>query len=82
MVGNLERVPLRDVWPHEAKDFTTWLEHNIDVLNEVTDLTCVNSRPNLTTHVRVMFTTHVRVMFTTHVHVMFTTHVHYALTMW
>jgi len=29
----------------------------------------VNSRPNLTTHVHVMFTTHVHVMFTTHVHV-------------
>jgi hypothetical protein len=30
---------------------------------------CVNSRPNLATHVRVMFTTHVHVMFTTRVHV-------------
>ena len=39
----------------------------------------VNSRPNLTTHVHVMFTTHVHVMFTTHVHVMFTTHVHVGL---
>jgi len=29
------------------------------------ELVYVNSRPNLTTHVRVMFTTHVHVMFTT-----------------
>ena len=25
---------IRDVWPHEAHDFTTWLEQNIDVLND------------------------------------------------
>ena len=48
----------------------------------VVGVSCVNSRPNLTTHVRVMFTTHVHVMFTTHVHVMFTTQVHYVLTTW
>ncbi|MYB06446.1 MAG: hypothetical protein F4Y24_08835 [Gemmatimonadetes bacterium] len=29
---------LRDVWRHEALDFTKWLEENIDVLNEATDL--------------------------------------------
>jgi hypothetical protein len=27
-------VPLREVWPHEARDFTIWLEENIDLLNE------------------------------------------------
>lgn len=32
-IGNLQRVDLRDVWPHEARDFTPWLEENIDVLN-------------------------------------------------
>ena len=29
---------LREVWTHEAKDFTTWLEDNIDVLAEVVGL--------------------------------------------
>jgi len=38
MVGKIERVPLRKVWPNEATDFTTWLEENIDVLNESLDL--------------------------------------------
>ena len=37
MVGKIKRVSLREVWKHEAKDFTTWLEENIDVLNEVID---------------------------------------------
>ena len=36
-IGKLTRVPLRTVWKHEAHDFTTWLEENIDVLNEVLD---------------------------------------------
>lgn len=34
-IGRLERLPLRDVWPHEALDFTTWLEKNPEVLEEV-----------------------------------------------
>jgi len=34
MIGKLKRVPLRDVWKHEALDFTRWLEENIDVMNE------------------------------------------------
>ena len=33
-IGRLRRLNLRDVWPHEAHDFTTWLEENIDLLNE------------------------------------------------
>jgi|TARA_B100002003_G_scaffold229225_2_gene238349 hypothetical protein len=41
-IGKLKRVSLREVWQHEAKDFTTWLENNIDVLNEVVDIT-INS---------------------------------------
>ena len=32
-IGSLQRVDLRDVWPHEARDFTPWLAENIDVLN-------------------------------------------------
>ncbi len=37
-IGRVERVPLSEVWPDEARDFTTWLERNIDVLNEVLDI--------------------------------------------
>ena len=38
MIGKINRVPLRDVWKHEALDFTKWLQDNIDVLNDVLDL--------------------------------------------
>ncbi len=41
-IGRIERVPLREVWRHEAYDFTQWLQNNIDVLNETTNLTLVN----------------------------------------
>lgn len=33
-IGKIERLALRQVWRHEALDFTTWLEHNTDVLSE------------------------------------------------
>ena len=36
-IGRITRVALRDVWKHEAADFTTWLVDNIDVLNDVLD---------------------------------------------
>jgi hypothetical protein len=41
-VGRLRRVGLREVWPHEAIDFTKWLADNLDVLNEVLSLTLQN----------------------------------------
>lgn len=41
-IGKIERVPLRDVWRHEAHNLTTWLEENIDVLNDVLDLDLTN----------------------------------------
>lgn len=34
MIGTLESIELREVWKHEAKDFTTWLFHNLDILSE------------------------------------------------
>lgn len=34
MIGKIQRIRLREVWRHEAADFTTWLEENIDVLNQ------------------------------------------------
>ena len=33
-IGKLTRVPLREVWKHEALDFTRWLEQNLDVIND------------------------------------------------
>jgi len=33
-VGKLKRIPLREVWPHEALDFTFWLQNNIEIVNE------------------------------------------------
>jgi hypothetical protein len=41
-IGKLRRVPLREVWKHEAHDFTQWLQDNIDVLNTALDLNLVN----------------------------------------
>jgi len=38
MIGKLERVSLREVWRHEAYDFTQWLQENIGVLNDVLGL--------------------------------------------
>lgn len=38
MIGRIQRVGLREVWSHEALDFTTWLEENVDVLAEATGL--------------------------------------------
>lgn len=33
-ISRLEFVPLREVWPHEAQDFTPWLLKNPEVLSE------------------------------------------------
>jgi len=38
VIGRIERVDLREVWPHEALDFTRWLQENLDVLNDVIDI--------------------------------------------
>jgi hypothetical protein len=38
MIGKIVRLPLREVWKHEALDFTTWLVENIDVLSDALDL--------------------------------------------
>lgn len=34
MIGKIEKVNLREVWKNEAKDFTSWLFDNIEVLGE------------------------------------------------
>lgn len=41
-IGKLERVALREVWKHEAYDFTQWLQINIDTLNEALDINLVS----------------------------------------
>lgn len=41
-IARLERVSLREVWKHEANDFTQWLQNNIDILNEALDINLVN----------------------------------------
>ena len=42
-VGRIVRVPLRDVWPHEALGLTTWLEGNIDVINDAIGIELTNA---------------------------------------
>ena len=37
-VARSRRVPLREVWPHEARDFTGWLADNLDYLEEIIGL--------------------------------------------
>ncbi|QYK49251.1 MAG: DUF4268 domain-containing protein [Phycisphaeraceae bacterium] len=38
MIGKIQRIPLRQVWRHEERDFSAWLCDNIDVLNEAIGL--------------------------------------------
>jgi hypothetical protein len=42
-VGKINRVPLREVWKHEALDFTVWLRENIDALNDTLNLSLANA---------------------------------------
>lgn len=41
-IGRLERLPLREVWKHEEYDFTSWLQENIDILNDIIDISVSN----------------------------------------
>jgi len=34
-ISRLEKVPIRDVWRNEEKDFTPWLRDNIDLLSDI-----------------------------------------------
>ncbi|MFW9880255.1 MAG: DUF4268 domain-containing protein [Candidatus Thorarchaeota archaeon] len=43
MVGKIDRLPLRNIWKHEAHDFTKWLEENIDILNEELDMNLMSA---------------------------------------
>lgn len=37
-IARLEKVPLREVWRHEAHSFTRWLAENLDLLSDVTNI--------------------------------------------
>ncbi len=37
-IGKLESVPLRDLWKHEERGFSSWLESNIEALSEALDV--------------------------------------------
>lgn len=37
-IGKLEKVSLREIWRNEAKDFTSWLEDNLEILADSLDL--------------------------------------------
>ncbi len=43
MIGKIERVPLREIWKHEALDFTRWLQDNLDVLSDCLGFTLGNA---------------------------------------
>lgn len=45
-LGKIEYVPLRRIWPNEAKDFTPWLadQDNLDSLGEIIGLNLVEAR--------------------------------------
>lgn len=42
MIGKIKHVPLREVWKHEALDFTKWLEENLDVLSDKIGISLLN----------------------------------------
>lgn len=37
-IGKIQRLPLREVWKHEAYDFTKWLAEHLDVVSEATSV--------------------------------------------
>lgn len=37
-IGKIKKVPLREVWKDEARDFTSWLFKNIEILGEELDM--------------------------------------------
>jgi hypothetical protein len=42
-VGTLQRLSARDVFDHEAYDFTTWMENNVDALSGVLEIDLTTS---------------------------------------
>lgn len=48
-IGKIVKVNLREIWKHEAQDFTIWLSKNIEYLNEViaSDITVQTTEGNV-----------------------------------
>lgn len=42
-IGRIERLPLRDVWRHEAADFSTWLQDHLEILSQAIGLPVANA---------------------------------------
>lgn len=49
MIEKITRVNLRDIWKHEAIDFTVWLVDNIELLNEVVGFELSNAEKEQST---------------------------------
>jgi hypothetical protein len=43
-VSRLGSVPIREIWPKEEKDFTPWLEKNLDLLGDILNLPLVSNK--------------------------------------
>lgn len=43
-IGKLEQVPLRELWKHEGRGFSAWLESHLDVLSEAVDFVLSDPR--------------------------------------
>jgi hypothetical protein len=43
MIQKITRIHLREAFKHEALDFTRWLQNNLDIVNDVTDLSLSNA---------------------------------------
>lgn len=43
-IGKLEEIPLREVWKHEERGFSAWLENNLDSLSNVVGLELTEAR--------------------------------------
>lgn len=42
MIDKITRLPVRQIWKDEARDFSTWLEENIEVLSDVMDFNIID----------------------------------------
>src|SRR5579863_6338986 len=46
-IAKLEPVPIRELWKHEERSFSAWLEQNLDVLCEAIDVQLSNPKREL-----------------------------------